>query len=111
MEKTEEEYEQGKDKERERKFKKNEFTIKDFAEQIKAIKKMGSLGDLIGMIPGLKKVAGEADSEETKREPSRIQALIYSLTHPEGHKHLEIKRRPPTRKTPPTRTSAHDLTP
>ncbi len=58
IEKAQQNYDQTKAKELERKFKKNEFTIKDFAEQIKAIKKMGSLGDLMGMIPGLKKVAG-----------------------------------------------------
>ena len=58
IEKAQQNYDQTKAKELERKFKKNEFTITDFAEQIKAIKKMGSLGELMGMIPGLKKVRG-----------------------------------------------------
>ncbi len=86
---------QTKAKELERKFKKNEFTITDFGEQMKAIRKMGSLGDLIGMIPGLKKVAGAADSEEAKRELKRIQAIIDSMTHQERENHLILngKRR------------------
>jgi len=88
IEKAQSNYDQGKAKELERKFKKNEFTLGDFSEQIKAIHKMGSLGDLIGMIPGLKKVAGAADSEEAKLELKRIQAIIGSMTNEERNNHL-----------------------
>ena len=49
---------------------------------------MGSLGDLLGMIPGLKKVAGPADSEQTRRELKRIQAIIDSMTNEERRNHL-----------------------
>src|SRR5579862_7625063 len=70
IEKAQQSYDQTKAKELERKFKKNEFTITDFAEQLRTLRKMGSLGDLLGMIPGLKKIAGQADSEEAKRERS-----------------------------------------
>src|ERR1700756_5062339 len=88
IEKTQQNYDQKKAKELERKFKKNEFTITDFAEQIKAIKKMGSLGELMGMIPGLKKFAGAADSEDAKLELGRIQAIIDSMTLQERGNHL-----------------------
>ena len=54
---------------------------------------MGSLGDLMGMIPGLKKVAGAADSEEAKRELERIQAIIDSMTLQERGNHLIINGR------------------
>src|SRR5579885_2538292 len=77
-EKAQTTYDQAKAKELERKFKKNEFTITYFADQLKAIRKMGSLGDLLGMIPGLKKIAGAADSEEARAEFKRIQAIIDS---------------------------------
>ena len=80
IEKAQQNYDQTKAKELERKFKKNEFTITDFAEQLRTLRKMGSLGDLVGMIPGLKKIAGQADSEEAKRELVRIQAIIDSMT-------------------------------
>jgi signal recognition particle subunit SRP54 len=93
IEKAQSNYDQTKAKELERKFKKNEFTLGDFAEQIKAIHKMGSLGDLIGMIPGLKKVAGAADSEETKHELKRIQAIIGSMTNEERGNHLILNGR------------------
>jgi signal recognition particle subunit SRP54 len=93
IEKAQQNYDQGKAKELERKLKKNEFTIEDFADQLKTIRRMGSLGDLIGMIPGLKKLAGAADSEEAKREMVRIQAIIDSMTLQERHNHLILNGR------------------
>ncbi len=93
IEKAQSEYDQTRAKELERKLKKNEFTIADFAEQMKALRRMGSLGDLLGMIPGLKKIAGEADSEEARREFARIQAIINSMTNQERHNHLLLNAR------------------
>jgi signal recognition particle subunit SRP54 len=93
IEKAQQNYDQAKAKELERKLKKNEFTIEDFAEQLRTIKRMGSLGDLMGMIPGLKKIAGQADSEEAKRELVRIQAIIDSMTREERRNHLVLNGR------------------
>ncbi len=93
IEKAQQSYDQTKAKELERKFKKNEFTITDFAEQLRTLRKMGSLGDLLGMIPGLKKIAGQADSEEAKRELVRIQAIIDSMTVQERNNHLVLNGR------------------
>ena len=88
IEKAQQNFDHKQAKELERKFKKNEFTLEDFAEQMKAIKKMGSIGDLLGLIPGLKKVAGQVDNEEAKREMVRIQAIIDSMTRQERQNHL-----------------------
>jgi len=93
IEKAQASYDQTKAKELERKFKKNEFTITDFAEQLRTLRKMGSLGELLGMIPGLKKIAGQADSEEAKRELVRIQAIIDSMTVQERNNHLVLNGR------------------
>jgi signal recognition particle subunit SRP54 len=93
IERTQQNYDQTKAKELERKFKKNEFTITDFAEQLRTLRKMGSLGELLGMIPGLKKIAGQADSEEAKRELIRIQAIIDSMTVQERNNHLVLNGR------------------
>ena len=51
IEKAQQNFDQSKAKELERKLKKNEFTLEDFADQLKTIRRMGSIGDLIGMIP------------------------------------------------------------
>ena len=109
IEKAQTNYDQAKAKELERKFKKNEFTITDFAEQIKAIRKMGSLGDLIGMIPGLKKLAGEADSEEARSEFRRIQAIIDSMTRQERENHLILNGRRRVRIATGSGTSVQDV--
>src|SRR6202162_4984837 len=93
IEKAQQSYDQTKAKELERKFKKNEFTITDFAEQLRTLRKMGSLSELLGMIPGLKKIAGQADSEEAKRELARIQAIIDSMTVQERNNHLVLNGR------------------
>jgi signal recognition particle subunit SRP54 len=109
IEKTQANYDQKKAKELERKFKKNEFTLTDFAEQMKAIKKMGSLGDLVGMIPGLKKVAGQVDSEESKAELVRIQAMIDSMTIQERENHLILNGKRRARIATGSGTSVQDV--
>ena len=93
IEKTQQNYDLSKAKELERKFKQNVFTITDFADQLRTLRKMGSLGELLGMIPGLKKIAGQADSEEAKRELVRIQAIIDSMTVQERNNHLVLNGR------------------
>ncbi|HLH78200.1 MAG TPA: signal recognition particle protein [Candidatus Binataceae bacterium] len=88
IEKAQQTYDQKQAKELERKFKKNEFTLEDFAQQMLAIQKMGSLGDLLGMIPGFKKIAGQVDSEQAQQEMARIKAIIDSMTKQERRNHL-----------------------
>ncbi|MGH7906707.1 MAG: signal recognition particle protein [Candidatus Binataceae bacterium] len=109
IEKAQQNYDQTKAKELERKLKKNEFTIGDFADQLRTIRKMGSLGELLGMIPGFKKVASQADSEETGRELRRIQAIIDSMTHQERHNHLVLNGRRRSRIADGSGTSVQEV--
>src|SRR5579885_1193813 len=109
IEKAQQNYDAQKAKELERKLKKNEFTIEDFAEQLKTIRKMGSIGDLLGMIPGLKKLAGAADSEEARREMVRIQAIIDSMTLQERRNHLILNGRRRARIAAGSGTSVQDV--
>jgi signal recognition particle subunit SRP54 len=53
VEKAQTAVDQQKALERERKIRKNEFTLEDFRDQLSQIRKMGSLQDILGMIPGL----------------------------------------------------------
>src|SRR6202030_4103742 len=109
IEKAQQNYDQSKAKELERKLKKNEFTITDFAEQLRTLSKMGSLGELLGMIPGLKKIAGQADSEEAKRELVRIKAIIDSMTLQERNNHLILNGRRRTRIATGSGTSVQEV--
>ncbi len=109
IEKAQQNYDHAKAKELERKLKKNEFTITDFADQLRTIRKMGSLGDLLGMIPGLKKIAGAADSDQAKREMVRIQAIIDSMTREERDNHLVLNARRRQRIASGSGTSVQDV--
>jgi len=93
IEKAQQNYDRDKAKELQRKFKKNEFSLEDFAEQLRTIRKMGSIGDLLGMVPGLKKLAAQADPEEARREMGRIEAIIGSMTRQERRNHLILNGR------------------
>jgi signal recognition particle subunit SRP54 len=88
IEKAEQTVDQDQAVELERKLRKNEFTLEDFAGQLKQIKRMGSLGSLLGMIPGL---AGNklSNMKVDDRDLDRIEAIIMSMT-PEERRRPEI---------------------
>ncbi len=62
-----------------KKLKKNSFDLEDFRDQLRQVKKMGSLEQLIGMIPGLNK-AMPADARPDDRELVKVEAIINSMT-------------------------------
>jgi signal recognition particle subunit SRP54 len=72
----------------ERKLRRNEFDLEDFLGQLKTIRKMGPLTNLLGMIPGL---AGHQlqNMNVDERELDRIQAIILSMT-PEERRSPEL---------------------
>jgi signal recognition particle subunit SRP54 len=109
IEKAQQNYDVGKAKELERKLRKNEFTLEDFADQLKALQKMGSLGDILGMIPGMKKIAGQADSQEAKRELKQVQAIIDSMTFQERRDHLMLNGHRRARIAKGSGTSVQDV--
>ena len=65
----------------EQKLKKNKFDLNDLLDQLEQIKNMGSIKDLLGMIPGMSKKIGDAEIDE--RQFDRIQAIIRSMTQKE----------------------------
>jgi signal recognition particle subunit SRP54 len=74
----------------ERKLRRNEFDLDDFLGQLKSIRKMGPLTNLLGMIPGL---AGHQlqNMKVDERELDRIQAIILSMTPDERRRPDLIK--------------------
>jgi signal recognition particle subunit SRP54 len=68
----------------ERKIRKNIFTLQDFLEQLRQIKKMGSLGDLLSMIPGMGKQLQGAEVDNNAL--NKIEAIICSMTNVEREK-------------------------
>lgn len=68
-------------KKMEKKLRKDEFTLDDFISQMHQVRKLGSLDQILGMIPGMggmRKQLGEVDLNG--KEIKRIEAIIYSMT-------------------------------
>jgi len=56
-----------------------DFTLEDFLEQMQSIKKMGSLGKILGMLPGMGDMKAQLDQVDD-RELDRVAAIIQSMT-------------------------------
>ena len=68
-----------------KKMRKNAFTLDDFLGQLRMIKRMGNLGSLASMMPGIGKMVKQIDSEEADQQVQRIEAIILSMTPAERH--------------------------
>jgi signal recognition particle subunit SRP54 len=76
-----------------KKIAKSQFGLDDFLEQIKKIKQMGNLKDMVNMIPGASKAMGDNEVDEDSFK--HIEALIYSMTPKErsNPKIIDINRK------------------
>lgn len=81
VEKAQEQFSEEQAKKLEDKLKKNEFTLQDFYEQIQTIKKMGSVRDLLGMIPGMDRALKGVSVDENAFK--QVEAIILSMTKEE----------------------------
>jgi signal recognition particle subunit SRP54 len=81
VEKAEQAFEQEKALEMEERLRKEGFTFVDFLEQIQAVKKMGPLNQLMGMIPGMGAQLKGAELDDNAF--SQIEAIIHSMTRQE----------------------------
>ena len=83
IEKTQASVDEKAARELERKIRKNEFTLEDFRDQIKQIRSMGPLQDLLKMIPGLSKIKALKDMTPDEKELIKTMAIIDSMTKEE----------------------------
>lgn len=95
IEKAEAEIDEEKAKEMSRKLKKAQFDFEDYLESISQMKKMGGLGSVMSMIPGMGGIPGmgkmkgldDSETEAAEKRMARMEAIIYSMT-------LEERRNP-----------------
>ena len=76
----------------ERKIRNDEFTLEDFRDQLRTIKKMGPLEQILGMLPGmgnLKQLAANREAVDEK-QLGRVEAIINSMTPKERRNHAII---------------------
>lgn len=74
----------------EKKLRKEGFSLEDFRDQLRQIKKMGTMEQLLGMIPGLGKLKALKDMKPDESELKRVEAIINSMTPKERADHLLI---------------------
>jgi signal recognition particle subunit SRP54 len=84
VERAQEHVDQKSAEEQARKLLEAQFTLDDFYAQLQQVKKMGPLGDLLKMIPGLGQIAKQLpEGPQAEREMRRIEAIISSMTKAE----------------------------
>jgi signal recognition particle subunit SRP54 len=81
VEKAQETFDQDKALKLEEKLRKAQFTFEDFLDQLREIKKMGPLSQVVSMIPGMNKLPANATVDD--KELVRIEAIIQSMTKEE----------------------------
>jgi signal recognition particle subunit SRP54 len=64
----------------EQKMKSNNFTLEDFLQQLKQVRKMGPISGLLGMLPGMGAIKQLKNADVDERELDRVEAIILSMT-------------------------------
>ena len=82
IEKAQEDYDEQKAIEMEKKIRKNKFTLEDFLEQMGQIKKMGGIGKMLDMLPGVSNNKN-VDLQQSEKEFAAFEAIIQSMTKAE----------------------------
>jgi signal recognition particle subunit SRP54 len=78
VERAQEQFDEGEARKLQKKIAKNQFGFDDFLKQINQVKKMGSMKDLVGMIPGAGKAMKDVDIDDNAFK--HIEAIIHSMT-------------------------------
>ena len=90
IEKAQEAVDEDRAKELERKFRQATFDLEDFLQQIQSVKKMGSLSQIMEMIPGMGQLAKRMPTDELgDGQIKKVEAMIRSMTPQERH-HPEL---------------------
>jgi signal recognition particle subunit SRP54 len=93
----------------EKKLRKSQFTLEDFRDQMAQIRKMGSITDLLGMIPGLGKNKQLKNLKVDEKELVRIEAIINSMTPMERRQYTIINGNRRKRIAKGSGTSVQDI--
>jgi signal recognition particle subunit SRP54 len=85
IEKAEKAFDQKKAEELQKKMEKSTYDLEDFLGNLKEVRKMGSLGQLVSMVPGLSKMANKIDEGQQEKQLKKVEAIILSMTPIERH--------------------------
>jgi signal recognition particle subunit SRP54 len=95
IEKAQSAFDEKKAQEIQNKLRKNAFTLEDFRDQMAQVRKMGSLEEILSMIPGMGKLKQMKQFQVDEKEFVRITAIIDSMTAQERQRHhiIDASRR------------------
>jgi signal recognition particle subunit SRP54 len=68
-----------------------DFDLDDFLKQMQQVKRMGPIGKILEMVPGMSKMTGDIDLSSAEKDMKRIEAIIQSMTFAERHNPKIIK--------------------
>ncbi len=71
------------------KLRREQFTLEDFLGQMRQVRRMGPMGNLIGMLPGMGAMKGMKDVDVDEGELDRVEAIILSMT-PQERRNPEV---------------------
>ena len=109
IEKAQENVDEDQAKEMERKFRQATFDLDDFLTQIQSVKKMGSLSQIMEMIPGMGQMSKRMPTDIDDNQIKKVEAIIRSMTPYERHHPELIKGSRRRRIATGSGTSAQDI--
>ncbi len=80
IEKAEAQFDEAEAEKLQRKMIQNQFTLQDFLDQLRKIKKMGPITQLLDMVPGMSRFRDQIDQKDMEKRISRVEAIINSMT-------------------------------
>jgi signal recognition particle subunit SRP54 len=80
VERAQEHFDETQARQMEEKLRKASFTLEDMLDQLQQVQKMGPIGQIMGMIPGMGSMAGDAQAAVDRGELKRTEAIIRAMT-------------------------------
>jgi signal recognition particle subunit SRP54 len=80
IEKAEESFDEAEALKMQQKLMKNEFTLQDFLDNLRRVRNMGPLGQILNMVPGMSRLQEQIDQEEMEKSLKQVEAIILSMT-------------------------------
>ncbi len=80
IERAQEEFDEAEAQDLQEKMLRDEFTLQEFLENLRRVRKMGPLGQLLNMVPGMGRLQEHVDQEEMEHNLRKVEAIILSMT-------------------------------
>ncbi len=80
IERAQEEFDEAEAVSLQQKMLKDEFTLQEFLDNLRRVRKMGPLGQLLNMVPGMGRLQEQVDQEEMEHSLRKVEAIILSMT-------------------------------